>query len=95
MKLSTRSKFIIPLVSEKIKELNTPIELELNWYVNEKKFGKLIFLLSVCEKNCELLIYIIFISRICKKKKGYWWFKWLIGRITARGVMGRSMTWSG
>lgn len=51
MKLSTRSKFIIPLVSEKIKELNTPIELELNWYVNEKKFGKLIFLLSVCEKK--------------------------------------------
>lgn len=30
MKLSTRSKFIIPLVSEKIKELNTPIEFELN-----------------------------------------------------------------
>lgn len=55
MKLSARSKFIIPLVSEKIKELNTPIELELNWYVNEKKFGKLFFLLSVCEKKLWII----------------------------------------
>lgn len=69
MKLSTRSKFIIPLVSEKIKELNTPIELELNWYVNEKKFGKLIFLLSVCEKNCEFFFYTSFLFQGFVKKK--------------------------
>lgn len=48
MKLSTRSKFIIPLVSEKIKELNTPIEFELNWYVNEKKFGKFGIFFIIC-----------------------------------------------